>query len=81
MYVGLSHRRNERKEKERQELSRMDNERYRVLLENMDALFFEWDLTDNTLVCSQGWQERMGYTPVSYTHLDVYKRQQSLCSN
>lgn len=63
VYVGLSHRRNERKEKERQELSRMDNERYRVLLENMDALFFEWDLTDNTLVCSQGWQERMGYTP------------------
>lgn len=63
VYVAVNHRRNERRERERQELSRMDNARYRVLLENMDALFFEWDLTDNTLACSQGWKEQLGYTP------------------
>lgn len=63
VYVAVSHQRNERKEREHRELSRMDNARYRVLLENMDALFFEWDLTDNTLACSQGWKEQLGYTP------------------
>lgn len=63
VYVAVNHRRNERREQERQELSRMDNARYRVLLENMDALFFEWDLAGNTLACSQGWQEQLGYTP------------------
>ncbi|WP_195269857.1 diguanylate cyclase [Eubacterium sp. 1001713B170207_170306_E7] len=63
VYLAVNHRRNERREQERQERSQMDNARYRVLLENMDALFFEWDLQDNTLTCSQGWQEQMGYTP------------------
>lgn len=62
-YVAMSHRRSERKKRELQELSRMDNARYRVLLENMDALFFEWDLVENSLTYSQGWQEQMGYTP------------------
>lgn len=63
VYVVVNHRRNEREERKRQEESRMDNERYRVLLENMDALFFEWDLSTDRLVCSQGWQEQLGYTP------------------
>lgn len=63
VYVAMSHRRSERKKRELQELSRLDNARYRVLLENMDALFFEWDLVENSLTYSQGWQEQMGYTP------------------
>ena len=33
---------------------------------------------DNLIVQVEGWGE---YSAVSYTHLDVYKRQQALCSS
>ena len=40
VYVAVSHQRNERKEREHRELSRMDNARYRVLLENYGCSVF-----------------------------------------
>lgn len=67
IYIIVLQRQSLKREQARQEILDLDNSRYRVLLENMESLFFEWDLELNTVTCSKEWIERMGYEPDAET--------------
>ena len=47
----------------------------RVLLANRGALIVVGDGADVLSICTGGFLLDAEFTPVSYTHLDVYKRQ------
>lgn len=63
IYIIITQRRRLKEEQAQQEKRHLDNSRYRVLLENLEALFFEWDLEANKVTCSKEWKERLGYEP------------------
>ncbi|MEG0376984.1 MAG: diguanylate cyclase [Eubacterium sp.] len=63
IYVYMTQRRIYRQNSERQEAKRLDDERYRIILDNLNAMIFEWDLMDETLTYSNEWLERLGYEP------------------
>lgn len=40
-----------------------ENGRFRVLLESIEVLYFEWDLKENTIRASEKWERMTGYEP------------------
>ncbi|MEG0509413.1 MAG: diguanylate cyclase [Eubacterium sp.] len=69
-YIFMAQRKTYRLNIERKNAKRLDDERYQILLENLNAVIFEWDLEEDTLTCSKEWEERLGYIPTS----DMFKR-------
>ncbi len=49
------------------ERAQMEDLRYQVILDAMDALYFEWDLESNRVISSTKWKNIMGETPTGET--------------
>ena len=46
-----------------------------ALMLNGEKMLKDGEQCNLHVVKMKGWKRKMDYTPVSYTHLDVYKRQ------
>jgi len=46
-----------------QERLRLSLERHRIIMDQTNDIVFEWDMREDTLVCSPKWKERFGYEP------------------
>lgn len=51
--------------KRAQEELRLGLERYKIIMEQTNDIFFEWDIETDTVVYSPNWKEKFGYIPIS----------------
>ena len=51
--------------KHAQEELRLGLERYKIVMEQTNDIFFEWDIGSDTVVYSTNWKAKFGYDPIS----------------
>ena len=51
--------------KHAQEELRLGLERYKIVMEQTNDIFFEWDIGSDTVVYSINWKAKFGYDPIS----------------
>lgn len=51
--------------KHAQEELRLGLERYKIIMEQTNDIFFEWDIGSDTVVYSSNWKGKFGYEPIS----------------
>lgn len=51
--------------KRAQEELRLGLERYKIVMEQTNDIFFEWDIETDTVVYSSNWKGKFGYEPIS----------------
>ncbi|MEG0313687.1 MAG: diguanylate cyclase [Erysipelotrichaceae bacterium] len=51
--------------KEYQKKLEVSDERYRMILDKTDSIFFEWNIEDDTIIYSDQWENKFGYPPLT----------------
>lgn len=51
--------------KHAQEELRLGLERYKIVMEQTNDIFFEWDVETDTVAYSSNWKTKFGYDPIS----------------
>lgn len=50
-------------QKEAEEKTRLNEERYRLIMEKTDSIIYEWDIQNDTISFSDVWEKKFGYVP------------------
>lgn len=48
----------------KREKMRMSLERYQIVMDQAKDIIFEWNIVEDTVICSANWEKKFGYTPL-----------------